>query len=784
MSTLQGFPPSNMLGAGVIFAEKDLSYIVPNQSFHRAGLIGFASKGPINLPTLISTNRQLHLTYGNAHPDNSDPFLIYAAEQYLLVANELYIVRVAETDVVSDELALTATVDVPAAGTLIKIESATAGPYDFDNDSFFRWKLNGVLSAQTLVVPSGTYDADELVEELNTQLDYENDGIKFYVSTTDTISVQTFWAYGPESSLELVSTQDAIYGNTVINGNPTGLGTGMTAATVTGNIAMYPNVGYQTPGTYDFTGLSDLSINIVLDGTDNVLIDGVVQTISLAALEGTSNTITEIVDAINAERIEDGGTLPGGWIAIKVGNNLQFNTIHTGRDARLRVKSDSTAESIFGLSTTTVRGESPTGESGAVGITSYGIVTGAANTSGAISFSLIADSAGIEGNETQVRITNDERENHFVIEVFNNGVGVESWGPITKDITSSYYVGTYLELVSDYVRCLDDTEEGAGPANGTYSLSGGTDGIPSDPDRQDELLIGNRIGSTGLYVLSNTEQMDIDLIAIPGHPSTSVIAALLDFCQNLRRDCIAIIDPPFGLTVNEIVAWQNGTHPLNFTRFDSDFGAMYWPWVKIRDNYNRVDVWVPPSGSAMAVIARSDFLSAPWYAPAGIERGVVPGITGVYTMPSLDERNLLYGNRNCVNPIVRFNDVDGFVVWGQKTLQRRPTALDRISVRRLMLYIEKKIKVACRALLFEPNDEVFRRKFINIATQVLREVQVGRGLVDFIIKCDDEINTPDVIDRNEFRAQIGVQPVKAAEFIFGEFSVHRTGAFTENADTF
>lgn len=783
MAILQGFPPSSTISPSVRITEKDLSYIAPDQSFHRAGLIGFASKGPVNLPTLISTRRQLHVTFGNPHPDVGDPFLIYAAEQYLLVATELFVVRVADTDPVSDEQALTAEVDVPAAGTLVMIESATAGPYTFADDSFFRWKLNGVLSSKTLVVLADTYDVDDLVTELNDQLDTERDGIEFYITSINTIGVKSVWAYGPDASIELVSVQNAIYGDTVINGNPTGLGTGMTAASVTGTMGMYPNVGYQTPGMYDFTGLTGLTLEVVVDGTDNVLIDGIVQVISLAALEGSSNNIAAVVAAINAEKAELGGTLPGGWEAVAVGNNVQMQTMHTGRDARIRIKPDSTAEEIFGLDTVTHSGTSPEGVTGDIAVPSYGIVSGD-SVSSTNSFTLRADSPGIEGNQTQVRITNDPREAHFSVEVFNNGQPVEAWGGLTKNQASRYYVETYLALVSDFIRVADNTAEGAGPENGTYDLSGGSDGIPADPDMQDALLIGSAVGFTGIFTLSEPEQIDIDLIAVPGHSSTSVVAAMLDFCQNYRQDCLAIIDPPFGLTVNEIVAWQNGTHPLNLTRFDSDFGALYWPWVKIRDSFNRVDVWVPPSGSVMAVIARSDFLSAPWFAPAGMSRGIVPGITDVYNRPTLAERDLMYGNRNCINPIVRFNDVDAFMVWGQKTLQRRPTALDRVNVRRLMFYLEKSIRVASRDLLFDPNDDVFQRKFVSIATQILREVQVGRGVTDFIIKADAELNTPDVVDRNEFRAQIGVQPTRAAEFIFIEFSIHRTGSFTENADTF
>ena len=274
------------------------------------------------------------------------------------------------------------------------------------------------------------------------------------------------------------------------------------------------------------------------------------------------------------------------------------------------------------------------------------------------------------------------------------------------------------------------------------------------------------------------------MIAVPGHSSTAVVEELLRFAQSYRQDCLAIIDPPFGLTATEVVAWQNGAHPLNNTKFDSDFGALYWPWVKLYDAYNKVDVWCPPSGSVMATIARSDFLSAPWFAPAGLNRGAVPGITDVYNRPTLAERDQMYGNRNCVNPIVNFTDVGGFVIFGQKTLQRRPTSLDRVNVRRMMFYVEKEIRIACRTLLFEPNDSIFQSQFIQIAKSILSIVVSGRGITDYIIKADAELNTPDVIDRNEFRARIGIQPTRSVEFIFIEFSLHRTGSFAQGSETF
>lgn len=790
MAITRGFPPSNTISPSVRITEKDLSFIAPEQSFHRAGLIGFCSKGPINIPTQVATDRQLTSVFGYPHPESGDPYLIYAAKQYLLVANELWIVRVADTDAVSDERAEVAEVQIPSAGGQVMIESATPGPYVFAKDMFFRWKLNGVLNHKTLTILANTgtnpsYTASQLAEDMNLQLvtyDQQNrpvgniDGIEFYANDADCISVRTTFSFGPDASLELVSVLDSCYGGAVVDGNVTGLGTGMTQAEIVGSADRYP-AAYQTAGSYRFDGLGATTLNIVIDGTDHVLIDNVVQSVLLPAT-GTY-TIAEVVDYINDQKVDNGGTLPGGWTAAAEGDNLKITSDHYGRDARMLVKADSTAGDLFGFDHTTVIGTSPTRVSGVADVEVAGIVTGSEEVTPTTTFTITADSAGIDGNATQVIITNNVREGNFQIQVYNNGVEVESWGNITKDENSSYYIETYLALVSDWIKCVDDTSNVASPLDGTYSLSGGSDGIPSDPDRQDELLVGNELGYTGMYALSEPEQIDIDLIACPGHCSTTVVTSLLYLAQMVRMDCLAIIDPPFGLTVNEIIDWQNGRHPLNTTRFDSDFGALYWPWLKYRDNYNRVDIWVPPSGSIMAVIAHSDNLSAPWFAPAGLTRGEVINITDVFSRPTLAERDLMYGYRNCINPIVQFVDFEGFVVWGQKTLQRRPTALDRVNVRRLMFYLEKRIRVAARQLLFDPHDEILRHKFIRICTAILTEVQVGRGLYDFRIKCDSELNTPDVIDRNEMRARIGVQPVRAAEFIFIEFSIHRTGDFGE-----
>ena len=816
MAISRGFPPSNTISPSVRITEKDYSYVPVQPSYHKAAVVGFASKGPINVPTLVTTVRDLHTVFGFPHPDTSDPYMIYAAEQYLAYSNQCYVVRIAIDDPVNDEAAQIASVEIPSAGRLVYVVASQDGPYSFSRDAMFRWKLNGVLASKVLVVPGGTslvpisYTAAELVDILNSQLDFVQDGIQFEIlsSNNNRIALYATWAFGPASTIEIMSVKNSMTGNTVVDDNPltmgtpkagpVGFGTLMTVAKVTGAVARYPDASPVLPGHWTFT--SDVILNVVIDGTDSVLIDNVVQVVTIPHNNAPSTPATyttqNIVDLINmhlpdphAYTQPDPLVLPGGFVARANGNFVEIVTTCCGNNSRMLIKSTTNGSLIFGFSSITAYGYSPANQS----ITpidnrdTLGIIFGEVAAPTDYSFKLTADSPGIEGNSTYVTIKNDINDATFTMMVYNHGQQVESWGMLSKDITSSYYVEPFLAAYSDYVRCEDSTDpvlQPTPPADNVttgYGLVGGSDGIPTDPDDQDILIIGSAGNYTGLYSLSEPEQIDIDLVAVPGHSSTVVVKALIDLCENYRMDCMAIIDPPFGLNPLEIVQWQNGTHPLNNTRFDSDFGALYWPWLKINDTYNHIPMWVPPSGAVLAVYANSDNLSNPWIAPAGEIRGVVPGIIDVFSRPTLAERDEMYGNRNCINPIVQFADNANYLVWGQKTLQRNPTALDRVNVRRMMFYIEKRIRSRSRRLLFDPIDDKFTEQFIQLASAVLADVVSGRGIYDYFVQADSTLNTPDTIDRNEFRARIGVQPTKAAEFIFLEFAIYRTGSWTENA---
>jgi hypothetical protein len=207
--------------------------------------------------------------------------------------------------------------------------------------------------------------------------------------------------------------------------------------------------------------------------------------------------------------------------------------------------------------------------------------------------------------------------------------------------------------------------------------------------------------------------------------------------------------------------------------FDSSYTATYYPWVKIVDTDRNKPVWVPPSVVLPGVISFSDRVAAEWFAPAGLNRGGLTEVIQSKSRLTQTERDSLYENR--VNPIASFPG-QGVCVWGQKTLQARPSALDRINVRRLLIAAKKFIAASTRFLVFEQNTAATRNRFLNIVTPYLESIQQRQGLFAFRVIMDETNNTPDVIDRNIMYGQLYLQPTRTAEFIVLDFNVQPTGA--------
>jgi len=245
-----------------------------------------------------------------------------------------------------------------------------------------------------------------------------------------------------------------------------------------------------------------------------------------------------------------------------------------------------------------------------------------------------------------------------------------------------------------------------------------------------------------------------------------------------RADCMCIVDPPDWATVDsvqEILDWHNGTN-IRTTAFNTSYAALYWTWQKVYDEFHDLDVWVAPSGHIAGMYAYNDNVQAPWWAPAGLKRGKLTGSRDVRYSPDQDDRDSLYGPGANVNPIVNFTG-QGIVVWGQKTLLRTTSALDRVNVRRMLLYAEKVIATAAQQLVFDPNDEVLEREFKQLVEPVLTDILTKRGIQEFLIQA---ATTDTDRENNKAVFKLFIKPTKTAEIIEIQFVLTSQGAdFTE-----
>ena len=253
--------------------------------------------------------------------------------------------------------------------------------------------------------------------------------------------------------------------------------------------------------------------------------------------------------------------------------------------------------------------------------------------------------------------------------------------------------------------------------------------------------------------------------------------------STLRRDCIAIVDPLRQVFLSGN-AKQSERRNISFTEAvykplknllaaaDSNYVAVYGNWgLSYNPSIDR-NIWLPMSGAVAATYAKSDAVSQPWFAPAGFTRGQLQGFVDLACNPTQKQRDNLY--TISVNPVVFFSG-EGFVIYGQKTCQKKPTAFDRVNVRRLFLTLERTTARACKYFVFEPNNAMTRTRLLTTISPIFDNAKRTQGLYDFMIVCDDRNNPSDAIDRNELIVDIYIKPVKAAEFILINFIATRTG---------
>jgi len=407
-----------------------------------------------------------------------------------------------------------------------------------------------------------------------------------------------------------------------------------------------------------------------------------------------------------------------------------------------------------------------------------GIITGTPNTvlEKYLFVSKAKDASTLDGSLVYFHTAIAERSK-YVFPGYSTGIDFISTNKITLEGITNASIGetnsggkvysliqndfTYLNSVATQITVSDTPVIG-------FSLSGGTDyDFTNDPDDIDSTI------TAGYQLLQDAETFnDVDFL-IPGSISVDRATALIDIAES-RRDCMAVISPRRSDVINSdtsitktenIVAFFSNIASSSFAIFDSGYKYIY-------DKYNDTYRYVPCAADIAGLCINTTINAETWFSPAGYNRGNLRNATKLAYSPKQSERDRLYTNR--INPIVSFPG-QGIVLFGDKTALSSPSAFNRINVRRLFIELEKNIARFSKFQLFEINDEVTRSSFKSAVEPYLRGVQGRRGVYDFLVVCDETNNTADVIDRNEFNAEIYVKPARSINFITITFVATRTG---------
>ena len=787
-----------IVSPGVFTREKDLSFLPQGISEIGGAFIGPTSRGPAFVPTTVSNFQEFEDMFGGLNKSYYTP---YAVREYLKSAGSVTIVRVLGLGgYTNDYVALTisgsggnisgsTSTDNYVAAVLKPSRGAS------DPDSF---SLNGPASASL----TGTWS--------DATLTLRGTAISFNFDTGSAQYIDKVFSTDPQSSGTAVANKVYLSSNFKHVQSSNGFGAATLIAIASGSddfthdykVATSPSIQSQLiNGTRtdlfkvntrshgsNVNSLYKIGISDVKEPTDVAGSDYGSFTLSVQVNnpgESDDGTILESFQNLNFDE-DSVNYLPRAigdrYVTIDSQGKLTYNGDYPNKSKYIYVSDFGNLEGI------------------AKGLVPMGFGKLSAPVQAAIA--TLSGSTAVPNAQFKTYQLNDRGEfnsNVYVGFDFANEDSKQYLAPLPAASAVGNNVSWSLE---DYYGHKDASTLGGTYSNGTEKVTlalshykqrkfvlpvqGGFDGfnpakaknvgndISSTNTQGFDLSLGTTSGSIAykraLNAISNPDEFDINMIVTPGviheyHPSITNKA--IDVAE-ARADAFYVMDGSrWGRSVDNAIQ--------DIKALDTNYAATYYPWVKIQDINTNKPTWVPPSVVLPAVIANTDRVSHEWFAPAGLNRGGLGqfGVLEAKTRLTHSERDDLYENR--INPIASF-PAQGVVVFGQKTLQGKPSALDRINVRRLLIRLRKFIASSSRYLVFEQNTATTRNRFLGIVNPFLEQVQANSGLTAFRVVMDESNNTPDVVDRNQLVGQIFIQPTRTAEFIVLDFVVQPTGA--------
>jgi hypothetical protein len=787
-----------IVSPGVFTREKDLSFLPQGISEIGGAFIGPTSRGPAFVPTTVSNFQEFEDMFGGLNKSYYTP---YAVREYLKSAGSVTIVRVLGLGgYTNDYVALTisgsggnisgsTSTDNYVAAVLKPSRGAS------DPDSF---SLNGPASASL----TGTWS--------DATLTLRGTAISFNFDTGSAQYIDKVFSTDPQSSGTAVANKVYLSSNFKHVQSSNGFGAATLIAIASGSddfthdykVATSPSIQSQlingartdlfkvntrSHGS-NVNSLYKIGISDVKEPTDVAGSDYGSFTLSVQVNnpgESDDGTILESFQNLNFDE-DSVNYLPRAigdrYVTIDSQGKLTYNGDYPNKSKYIYVSDFGNLEGI------------------AKGLVPMGFGKLSAPVQAAIA--TLSGSTAVPNAQFKTYQLNDRGEfnsNVYVGFDFANEDSKQYLAPLPAASAVGNNVSWSLE---DYYGHKDASTLGGTYSDGTEKVTlalshykqrkfvlpvqGGFDGfnpakaknvgndISSTNTQGFDLSLGTTSGSIAykraLNAISNPDEFDINMIVTPGviheyHPSITNKA--IDVAE-ARADAFYVMDGSrWGRSVDNAIQ--------DIKALDTNYAATYYPWVKIQDINTNKPTWVPPSVVLPAVIANTDRVSHEWFAPAGLNRGGLGqfGVLEAKTRLTHSERDDLYENR--INPIASF-PAQGVVVFGQKTLQGKPSALDRINVRRLLIRLRKFIASSSRYLVFEQNTATTRNRFLGIVNPFLEQVQANSGLTAFRVVMDESNNTPDVVDRNQLVGQIFIQPTRTAEFIVLDFVVQPTGA--------
>lgn len=766
-----------VVSPGVYVQERDDSLYSPSIGPTTVGIVATATKGPINQAVLVTSEGQLTEIFGR--PRTKD-LGMHAAIEALKAIRIVYFVRIAGA---STDQGLISVNDAGSGPTAASIgPSANSEPFN-------------LLGANSVELPAGTRTA-------TIRITYDNGaGLQSNQDATIVATQAEVTSGNPETydlstvagGANPVSMRVAVDGGPlqVITFNPGDASNyaAVTAAEVVSVVNLQLEGGGAREDTGDVIIFSDkygtaslIQIQAPASGPSlNDATNGL--NMSTTAVAGTGDaanlgsiTGAEVKAAIEADE-------PDLTVTVGVGGEITISTDNTGATTSIFLVTASGPNTIVGAGV------------GQINLTPIDTtVLGTSSTAAAPTIRFQAKTNGSHSSRIKVRVSNSTAiSTSKKVEVLLDNVVAEVYDLLFKgssppagtfDMVDAINDGTPLGefLASELIEAVDLNVNGANPANSTYTLSTGDDG----DDWTSGTVIGTVTGSvrTGMQIFGDVDQIFVNVLATPGISYAAVISEGINICST-RADCIFIADAPSDLSPEDVIKWHNGDNSItatidqedrteaNSTTFNSSYAALYYPFLTIFDKFNDQNISVPPSAVVLRTFGYTDQVADPWFAPAGTNRTQAQSVLDLAFNAGQGERDVMQLPGNNVNAIASIAGV-GVVIMGQKTLQRAPTALDRVNVRRLLLAIEKVIAQTVFFLIFEPNDPTMWRRFVNLVDPFMRDIKSRRGLFDFKVVADSSTTTPVLIDQNTFLGKIFLQPTKAAEKLIVSFNITPT----------